>query len=132
MEWRSQQNSGCGIKWLIDVSKGPFSVPLGRGQYTIGLQKILLTNIAEKEKWSHVCVHPKINSATYISDAHPVSSVMSILTENEGAKCDLYTHNDYFDIDFTQTDQLTVNFVNNSGDIVLDVKGHMMFEIYKK
>ena len=122
------KSTGCPIRWCVDVASISHKVPTGRGHYSIGILDIWLKNIPENVQLLHVCIKPTISIQTYIKEAYPVASIKSLFVENSNTKA-TFTEPKYHEIDFTVTDELRLQFLNERGDIV-HVDGYIIFELF--
>ena len=107
--------------------KGPFKIPLGRGKYLIRLTQVVLSNLIAVQNFIHVCVSPNVSNRTYITSAHSLSCIKSLIVENESVKGE-YDDESFLNIDFSCTDQLYVSLKANSGDVV-EGNGFLIFEL---
>ena len=109
-------------------------IPTSRGRYVIGLANVALIGLQEVEKhldMIHICITPSTNLQTYLLEGAPQSAIKTITVDGDRITRDFAEHMEFFMVDFSSNDLLSVYVVDNNGRR-LKVSGTFLLELFQR
>jgi hypothetical protein len=127
---KGKQSSGSAIKWVVDTMKPRYQLPLKRGTYMLGVNQMIVYGHEKTDCFAHVCISPSVTQPTYLRNNTSVMSVKSYIVKKQSVVKDFSHTMEYYMVDFSYTDGLTVWVVDSEGQS-LDVSGTFVIELYE-
>ena len=123
--------SGCDLRWMVDATNTRLWFPGNRQRYMIGLRQLRMTCKEDVADFVHICMNPSLKTPTYLPNMSSVYAVRSLFISELNTVRDFADAMEYHYIDFSDTNMVEINVLDNKGRS-LNVLCTFMFDLIEK